>query len=427
MSLRSRTWHPLLAALVPLVFASLVQAGYFRRYPEMGEPQAAPQPQPRPQAVQGEAYAPSGEEEEELPAGLLGDALHGRGGLTVEYIYTGEVFTNMRGGVSTRNATQYGGVLDVVMIADLDEMGFFPGGTVFVYGQNRHGRAIGPFVGDAQGYSNIETDPFTQISEYWWERSILDGDITFRLGKQDTNAEFAVVDLGGDFILSSFGFQPTIEIAVYPNPSMAVAVFFDLTEWLSFKAGVWDGAPDGRTWGFSGTGDTLSIFEFKAEYAFCDGRLPGDFHVGMWYHSGDHPDLGTGFIRGGAHGVYMGMDQMILKEACCDDGDDQGLGVFAQYGWAPEDRAEIQHYFGTGLVYKGLFHGRDDDVTGIGLGRVLFSDRLRPQSNETTIELFHKIPLTPYVTIQPDLQYIARPSGQERDAFLGGLRFEVVL
>jgi carbohydrate-selective porin OprB len=37
------------------------------------------------------------------------------------------------------------------------------------------------------------------------------------------------------------------------------------------------------------------------------------------------------------------------------------------------------------------------------------------------------MPLSPYVTIQPDLQYIASPGGQNRDAFVFGLRYEVVL
>ena len=49
------------------------------------------------------------------------------------------------------------------------------------------------------------------------------------------------------------------------------------------------------------------------------------------------------------------------------------------------------------------------------------------QTDETEIELFYRAPLTPYVTIQPDLQYIANPSGQGRDAFVASLRFELVL
>jgi len=43
------------------------------------------------------------------------------------------------------------------------------------------------------------------------------------------------------------------------------------------------------------------------------------------------------------------------------------------------------------------------------------------------IELFYKAQLTPYIMVQPDLQYIVNPGGENRDAFVGGLRFEVLL
>ncbi len=76
------------------------------------------------------------EEPEEAP-GLLGYALHGRGGVAVEYVYTGEVMNNMRGGLNTRKATEYRGNFDLTVTTDLDRLGFFPGGTFFIYGQNR--------------------------------------------------------------------------------------------------------------------------------------------------------------------------------------------------------------------------------------------------------------------------------------------------
>lgn len=93
---------------------------------------------------------------EEHP-GLLGPILHGRGGLTVEYVYTGEVFTNMRGGLNTRRATEYRGIFDLMMTAELDQMGLAPGGTFFLYGQNGHGRGLTErHVGDFQVLSNID-------------------------------------------------------------------------------------------------------------------------------------------------------------------------------------------------------------------------------------------------------------------------------
>ena len=181
-------------------------------------------------------YAP--EEFEEAP-GLSGYALHGRDGVTVEYIYTGDVFNNMRGGVKTRNATEYLGLFDLAIAADLDSYGLAPGGTIFMLSESMHGRGLGNHVGDYQGTDNIDSGrQEMQVSEFWWERSVLDGLISVRLGKQDANAEFSVVDLGGDFVNSSFGLVPNVPMPAWPDQAMGVVTFFQLTDWLNFNVGV---------------------------------------------------------------------------------------------------------------------------------------------------------------------------------------------
>ncbi len=303
-------------------------------------------------------------------------------------------------GSGRADAAKYLGLFDLAVTGKLDEMGLFPGGTVFLLAEDSHGRGLTEqFVGDQQVLSNIDPGrQFTQVSEFWWERTLLDERITVRLGKQDANAEFACVDLGGDFVNSSFGLHHNIPMPAWPNPAMGVMTLFKLAEPLTVKVGVYDGAADGRTWGLSGTGEVFSIGEIEGQWKL-DQRLPGDFHVGMWYHSGpwedfaaapttltvpggerrmhrywrfggrrpqsaDQPDaLATGTVNGN-HGVYLGAEQMLRRESE-DEKDEQGLGVFVQYAWASEDRSVVPNYLGGGLVYKGLLCTRDDDVTGI--------------------------------------------------------------
>ena len=79
----------------------------------------------------------------------------------------------------------------------------------------------------------------------------------------------------------------------------------------------------------------------------------------------------------------------------------------------------------AGLVYKGLLAGRDEDVMGAGVVR---TELYRGGTNRVTvIELFYKSQLTPRLTIQPDVQFLASPSGIYRDACVVGLRFELAL
>jgi porin len=370
----------------------------------------------------------SKEEPDQAP-GLFGYALHGKDWLKIEYLYTGEVFTNTRGGISTQNATKYLGLFNLAITGDLDKLHVFPGGSIFLLGEDSHGQGLTQdYVGDEQILSNIDPlRPYTQVSEFWWQRNVLDDFLLVRLGKQDANTEFAVVDVAGDFVNSSFGVHYNIPMPTWPNPAMGAVTMFKLSESIQFKAGVFDGAADGRSWGFSGTGDVFSIYELKKKWKICNERLPGDYHIGMWYHRGDWesiPDPSVTFNNN--HGVYMGVEQMIYKESQ-DKDDVQGLGVFAQYGWSQEDRNRVPNYIGAGLVYKGLVPKRDNDITGVGMAKAIFSPYLEGYGSETAIECFHKIQLSPYIIVQPDLQFIANPGGQYRDSLVAGVCFQAKL
>ena len=48
-------------------------------------------------------------------------------------------------------------------------------------------------------------------------------------------------------------------------------------------------------------------------------------------------------------------------------------------------------------------------------------------NQETAFEFFYRAEVTPRISIQPDLQYIATPSGIHRDALAVGVRFQVTL
>ncbi|HUT10296.1 MAG TPA: hypothetical protein VMY42_07365 [Thermoguttaceae bacterium] len=54
--------------------------------------------------------------------------------------YPDDVFTNMRGGINTTDATEYLGLFDLAITVDLDERGISPGGTFFMLSESFHGR-----------------------------------------------------------------------------------------------------------------------------------------------------------------------------------------------------------------------------------------------------------------------------------------------
>jgi len=388
--------------------------------------------------------APAGEtdeapEEAEAPPGLWDFLPHEFNGITAEYIYTGEFFTKARGGMNPAGASTYRSNLDIVLTFDTKAMNLWENGRFFLYGQDGHGRGLSAdSVGDYQYFSNLESSPrndLTQVSEYWYQHSWCDSLLWIKIGKQDANADFAYGDLGGDFINSSFGMIPTVIIPTYPNPGLGIAGFAQLTEEILLAGGVYDGAPEGGQFGFNTLGrfGGMSILQLSIKTGWgAEGQLPQTVRAGVWQHSGDWEEVGAvGPPRtfNQNYGVFASVDQLLFKEAG-EAGDEQGLGFFAQFGWAPGDRNAVQEYYGAGLTYRGLIEGRDRDMIGFGIGNVLFSTLQRPitgESYETALELFYKCMLGDYVSLQPDLQFIANPGGLYQDALLFGIRFEMVL
>ena len=151
---------------------------------------------------------------------LLDSLLRPDGGISLEPVYYGELFSNTRGGISTSGATRYEALLDLPFTIDFEQMQSPLPGRFFLLAQNTHGQGLTEdFVGDTQVVSNIDSfNNIMQVSEYWWEFGLFDDQLVVRLGKQDLNTEFLVIDLAEDFIQSSFGLSPNVKFSVLSEP-----------------------------------------------------------------------------------------------------------------------------------------------------------------------------------------------------------------
>jgi carbohydrate-selective porin OprB len=100
---------------------------------------------------------------------------------------------------------------------------------------------------------------------------------------------------------------------------------------------------------------------------------------------------------------------------------DQGLYAFGFINYAPKYDNAMPFYFQTGLVYKGLIPGRDQDQLGVvfGLGSYSYykivaeenAGKTIHQTNEAVVEADYRAQLTKFVYVQPFWQYIIRPDG----------------
>ena len=347
-------------------------------------------------------------------------------GLTSDLVYTAEFFANTDGGMET--GEEYRGDFSVTLELDTSAAGWWENGTFFVHLQEQHGKGVtDDYVGDFQVLSNIDADDYAQISEIWYRHILFDDLLWIKLGKMEANEDFAFVDFGGEFINSSAGFSPTIPLVTYPDQDWGAVLGVEPVDWFSMNMGAYQGRPDGGR----SIGDTLDnlygplvLVEPAFHYSLVD--QPGHFRVGGWWN-GDEFEKFDGSDANENYGWYLTWDQEIWKENP-DDECEQGIGLFGQYGWGDEDRNEAEHYIGGGIQWTGALPSRDDDVVGLGVFHVEFSDEAGfDEDGETAFELFYGARVAGWLCIKPDLQYIANPGGTDNDdAFAVGVRCEIV-
>ena len=165
-------------------------------------------------------------------------------------------------------------------------------------------------------------------------------------------------------------------------------------------------------------------------------ELFGTYKVGFWYDTGFFPDQeygtdglslanpdsdGAPAMHKGDYSVYAVADQTVWQSASDPS---RSLNVFGRIMGAPDRQNLIDFFFNGGLTLAAPLPDRGNDQAGLdfGLGKVsgraadLDQDQGLPrQGTEELIELTYQAQVTPWLTVQPDVQYIINPGAGVQD------------
>ena len=381
-------------------------------------------------------------------------------GVTLETVNTTDIGSNVtREG---RNRALIIGDIDLLLTLNADKLIGWEGGTVFLYGLGLYGGNISQGT-DAQGASNISAENIWKLFEAWYQQNLFQERFSLLAGLYDVTSEFDVISSASElFVNSSFGTNPTFALSgkngpsTFPNVSLGFRAQAKLTENLTLRAVVADGVPGDPP-------DDLNTMRvrlrqkdgilFTTEAAYYVGKpdpqitdrqgagverprrlvfrrlgraaaiqYDAKFAIGGWFYTTDLEDLserdsaGNPKKRNGTHGIYGLAEQLVYGE---QGPGEQGLWLFGEVAYANPKVNRFSHYFGGGLVYRGLIPGRDFDETGFGFAIARNSshykdgqrqDGQRVSDQEVALEWTHTITLSPTFTIQPDVQYIIHPN-----------------
>lgn len=364
-------------------------------------------------------------------------------GITLNLALTSIYQQNVHGGVRTHHGHDITGKADTELTLDTAAMGLWKGGTLYTFAESAWNDAIDDRVG---ALSTVNTDAIgdraVRVRALWYEQKLLDDKIRFRFGKIDLAADIDTNAYANweveQFLNSSLVNTGNIPFSEY---GLGAVLSFQPMEWMYVSLAAADTQADANETGLKTAFHDEDYFFSALELGFTPswqtvrGKLPGNYRFILWYDPQPKEvffdDLGgrrrTIPLKRDDVGFVFNMDQMLYKEVPNNDGDKQGLGVFARYGYANDDCNEVEHFWSVGTQYQGLIPTRDNDVLGFGFAQSIIGEQLRELAGgdrESVYELYYNIQALSWLRITPDFQYIVHPGGDKanRDAFVTGVR-----
>ena len=300
------------------------------------------------------------------------------------------------------------------------------------------GHISGRNVGDIQTLDNIEASGAVRVYEAWLARDY-DGARGWKAGFIDLNVDFDTQEVAALFLNSSDGIGPDFSRSglngpsIFPTTALGVAAYFRPSPGLTLRAGLFDGTA-GSPYHPGAFAVRLSAADGALAVVQVDRRFDAGWRVegGGWaytaaYDATNRVDAaGVPLRYHRARGAYGLVEGTLLKLG----DNDRGLSGWLRVGVADPVVEHIAGYVGTGLVFTGPIKARAQDQAGISLNHavvVLPGVPDAPLSTETTIELTYRYLATDWFAVQPDLQYIVRPSGDRTiaNAVVAGVRLTV--
>ncbi|MDE8344737.1 MAG: carbohydrate porin [Acidocella sp.] len=297
-----------------------------------------------------------------------------------------------------------------------------PGGTIHISALQIHGRSLSPYyLADLQTTNGYEAEDTTRLWELWYDQSLPGGRADIKFGAQSIDNEFIVSQYSGLFVNTMAGWPmlPSADLygggPAYPLAALGIRLRAAMSSHATALIGVFDDNPgggmftdDAQTLDENGTRFNLNTGAlFIAELqvtATPFAHLPGTYKAGLWYDTATFPDqrFGNALPHHGNVSLYGVIDQTIWRSATDTA---RKLNFFARVMAAPAAQNLIDRSINGGLTLASPLPGRDSDQAGLDIGIAHVS----AGNAEALFELTYQAQATPWLVLQPDLQFIINP------------------
>lgn len=336
-------------------------------------------------------------------------------GIEITGSYSNDLMGNPVGGKHRGFANA--GSLSVFCLLDLEKMfGRFEATSIFSSFCFRHGNNLSATkIGNQFPVQQLFGRETYGLSELYLSKSLLCGLFQFKAGRMCGGNDFFASPLYGKFVNNGFCGNP---VSIFFNtlftafPFTTWAVYFHVKPVSNFlmkfacynnNKNIFKDKYHGVYFRFKSTQGVTFITEWVYT---LEKRTPGHYKAGAYYVTGRVPKF-TGGSRVGNYGTYLLVDQMIYKREATE------ITPFAALLFAPSaEENKFPFFLTSGMVFKGIIPGREDDNLSLGVVYGSYSHYLRPkESAETVLELNYWAWINSWMVVTPDIQYIINPKG----------------
>jgi porin len=368
-------------------------------------------------------------------------------GIKPQALFITDPFVNAAGG-RRRGFSEYD-LLALDFLLDTDKLFGWTGGEFHFGFSNNSGTSLSTqYVGNnfpIQLANVASADP--RLTYLSYTQSLFDDKLSVRLGRLTINSVYGEEFAGSQYFkaFTSVAFD-LVPLGIFLNAPGAFG--YPLTTWgarvkvepaesFYVMAGCYNGDPDvkdadrhGVDFSLRGPAFVISEVGYRRNYGADASGLPGNLKLGAYFNGGRADVFGSGLAGRPSetvetrYGFYILGDQALARWG--DPAEKRHFGAFAAFVCAPDLRVnQAPYFFDAGLVAYGFLPSRPRDYAGFGVACGSYSGDLRRaegfqaltnpavgmQNWEMTVELNYGCTVRPGLLVQPSLQYLVHPGG----------------
>lgn len=386
----------------------------------------------------------------------------GVAGVTLNASYVGEAAGSLSG--SDRRTARYTQQVEAEALLDMERLAGIRDARVQVTLNYRYGRSLsGEVLHNQFAVQELySTAQIVRLSQLNWLQDFADGRVTVQLGWSPLGNDLARLPAFCKFqnvVICGHANAMTVNSGAINGPVSQWGARFKVwpTPQFYINAGIYRNNPDGGTDdGFDLSLDhDGSFYPVELGWERREGAPRGSIAFGAYYNTADTPDLyydvnrdpagltGLPMLQhGGRHGGYVMGRQVIYQPEPGNAA--RALSVGGIAGVGDSATARFRRFAILGALYQGPLASRPDDFASFMVAWSPTNPRLSQfqsdrnlalpgtvpvQRWETVLELDYGIQATPWLILQPNLQYIVQPGGNDtrKNAFALGLHVAVKL